>query len=212
MAAAEARPLRRGRPCPPLATPPRPGSATLARRARPRQIPAAGAREDAPPSGRPRAARDVSRGRSRPERPRPRPARLRGTRPARLPLLWNSGTWLRASSLSRLRFRAAGGLLVQGRGLPLLRRPPDGGRGGPPRPERPAPGAGAAAGPLLPSTRSLPRRPPPRPGLASARRLHPRRLRLAAKVRATAGGGRSTDRGRHRGAEVRWSVESERPL
>src|SRR6266540_1743791 len=57
----------------------------------PRRIPAAGAREDAPPSGRPRA-----------ERPRPRPARLRGTRPARLPRLWNPGTRLRASSLSRL--------------------------------------------------------------------------------------------------------------
>jgi hypothetical protein len=37
-----------------------------------------------------------------------------------------------------LRFRAAGGLLLQGLGLPLLRHPPHGGRHRPPRPQRPA--------------------------------------------------------------------------
>ncbi len=79
-----------------------------------------------------------------------------------------------------------------------------------PRQERPARRPRPAVGPLLPSARSLPRRPPPGPRLASARPLHPRRLRLAAKVRVAAGGGRSTERGRHRGAEVRGSVE--RPL
>ncbi len=39
-------------------------------------------------------------------------------------------------ALSRLRFRAAGGVLLQGARLPLLRDPADGGRSQPPGPQR----------------------------------------------------------------------------
>jgi hypothetical protein len=86
--------------------------------------------------------------------------------------------------------------------LDALRHPAHGGRRRPPRAQRPIDGAGAAVGALLPPPGALPGRPPPSPRLAPAPPLHPRRLRLATKVRAAAGGGRSADRRRHRHPEV----------
>ncbi len=86
-------------------------------------------------------------------------------RPARLSRLRHPRPWLRASSLSGLRVRAARRLLLQGLDLPLLHYPAHGGRRRPPRQERPPHRAGAAVGPLLPTPLALPRR--ARPALAS---------------------------------------------
>jgi len=55
------------------------------------------------------------------QRPRPRPARLRRARAARLRRLWSSGTRLRAISLPRLWFRAAGRVLLHAPGVSMER-------------------------------------------------------------------------------------------
>ena len=178
----------------------------------PSRVPPARAGEDAPPCRRPRAARAPPRRRPRTQPLRPRPARPRRARPARLPRLRHPGPRLCPGPPSRLRFRAAGGLQLQGPLLPLLQRPPHGGRRRPPRPRRLPARPRPPVGPVLPEAAPLPRGARSAPGLPATRRLHPDPLRLAAALRQAARGGRSADRRRHRGPALRRCHQSERPL
>ena len=169
-----------------------------------RRVPAAGAGEDAAPRDGEGAAGAVPGHGPGAERYRPRAAGPRRGRPAQVPRLRDPRTRLRPDSLSRLRVRAAGRLLLQ--------RAAHGGRSRPLRPRRLPAGPGAAVGALLPS-------PDPVPGgagsdllLTPPRPLHPGRLRLAAAARAAGRGGRSADRRLYRGPAVRVGHQPERAL